>query len=107
MAVAIVVPDNAVEPYIPTLTLSPNVTNGSSIVSTSPDTVNTLVVLCSFQGFGPSWIVFDTGDVVKLLYLHDSGWCNVQRLSDNVVATVPHNSFVSQMCTKFRYVSPI
>jgi hypothetical protein len=95
------VPEDAAEPHTPTaegLTLSPPTSsNVNSIISTSPDTANTLVALCSFQGFGPDWLVFDTGDVVKLLNLHESGWCNVQRLSDGVVATVPHGRFVSQV----------
>jgi hypothetical protein len=73
-----------------------------SVIPTGPDTTDLLISLCSFQGFGPDVIMFHAGDAVKPLDLHESGWCKVQQLSDDVIATVPHGFFVSIVYMSFK-----
>jgi hypothetical protein len=70
---------------------------------------NILVALCSFQGFGPDRTTIDAGDMVKVIDFHNSGWCNVQRLSDEAITTVPHvrRCFVSSMHTNPKCMSLI
>ena len=62
---------------------------------TSSVTMSILVAECSIQGFGPDWLTFVEGDLVKVIDRYASGWLKVQRISDDAIGVGPSNYFVS------------